>query len=575
MNATSITFINELRHNPSVVVKLADKSLGMTLVPSTWYEAVAAKHLNDERTYKRIRFHNEVIARYRLFFKTVDNILDQLKEIMQFDLSYKQFFNFLKQSTVTQRSTLLTTEQADAQTHWSSTISPIYFLPKIHKLSTAQYEQITSTAAPYTARILLMCQLLKARPIVACTNAITTPLSKIGADLLKKHVTKHDTILRDSLSLVRTLEQLHIPHSTSTVTLLTFDVESLYTNLNTTNSLERVKNYLNDNNEEYTALTMQILHTVLNNSFLTFNNEVYEQKTGTAMGTNLAPPYANLVVHTIERDAIAELKSVIVLYRRFLDDGFIITTKPETVQQALNTAFSNQGLTLTWNSSTQSVDYLDLVIFKGERYTANHYLDLRCHQKAFNRYLYIPYNSFHLPSSKISTLRTELIRYVRNCSNELDYLQLRRALYDRLRARKYHHAFLAPLFAETDSLYLQRSQLLQPRATNAHKDAIAKRNFIALPFDPTTQLMGANHIVRDCHSILTSDTLTTKYFARPPVTTYRKGTNLASHLIRARYTASTPTTSTIRQPQPPLMYSDVLVETSAVANPNNSVLSAD
>jgi len=71
---------------------------------------------------------------------------------------------------------------------------------------------------------------------------------------------------------------------------------------------------------------------VLENNYFEFKNILYKQLFGTAMGTKMAPPYANLFLGYLEetRILISTFKMYIKLYLRFLDDIFFIwngTTK--------------------------------------------------------------------------------------------------------------------------------------------------------------------------------------------------------------------------------------------------------
>ena len=69
-------------------------------------------------------------------------------------------------------------------------------------------------------------------------------------------------------------------------------------------------------------LLMDLLTFVMHHSYLSFKNTVYHQIDGTAMGTAVAPTYANIVVYMLERSVIEELGESIYIYRRFLDDIF-------------------------------------------------------------------------------------------------------------------------------------------------------------------------------------------------------------------------------------------------------------
>src|SRR5690242_16610241 len=70
--------------------------------------------------------------------------------------------------------------------------------------------------------------------------------------------------------------------------------------------------------------------------------------------------------------------------------------------------------------SDQSVNYLDLVVFKGPRFDKERKLDLKVYSKPENQYLYFPFTS-HFRANKAGFIVGELTRYVRNCTNENDF----------------------------------------------------------------------------------------------------------------------------------------------------------
>ena len=57
---------------------------------------------------------------------------------------------------------------------------------------------------------------------------------------------------------------------------------------------------------------------------LTFNSKHYLQKHGTAMGTRMAPSYADLFLGKFERDALLNFPHQPYLWLRFIDDIFMI-----------------------------------------------------------------------------------------------------------------------------------------------------------------------------------------------------------------------------------------------------------
>jgi len=219
--------------------------------------------------------------------------------------------------------------------------------------------------------------------------------------------------------------------------------------------LKLVKEFLieQSTSDAHITLIMDLLAFVMNNSYLSFHNQVYHQIDGTAMGTTCAPTYANIVVYMLERSVVKEFQHVnnsLHLYRRYLDDifAYIDARDAERFMKRMNEL--HPKLQFEFVSHSTEAAFLDLAIFKGERFHRDGRFDLRVHQKKMNLYLYIPYLSFHTPAAKKSFIQTELMRYIRNTSNQSDYNDLKWIFYQRLRDRGYPKEFLNRIF---DSIY--------------------------------------------------------------------------------------------------------------------------
>lgn len=72
------------------------------------------------------------------------------------------------------------------------------------------------------------------------------------------------------------------------------------------------------------------MNLVLKNNVFEFNEKFYLQTQGTAMGTKMAPAYANLFMGKLEERLRQIGNKHILLWRRFIDDIFIVWTGTET-----------------------------------------------------------------------------------------------------------------------------------------------------------------------------------------------------------------------------------------------------
>ena len=69
---------------------------------------------------------------------------------------------------------------------------------------------------------------------------------------------------------------------------------------------------------------IELLELVLTNNHFEFNGRYYHQLSGTAMGTKLAPSYANLFMTQFEEKYVYTYPLQPKLWKRFIDDIFMI-----------------------------------------------------------------------------------------------------------------------------------------------------------------------------------------------------------------------------------------------------------
>ena len=68
---------------------------------------------------------------------------------------------------------------------------------------------------------------------------------------------------------------------------------------------------------------------ILTMNNFTFNDQHFLQIHGTAMGTRMAPSYANLFMGKFEQQAIENATYKPFVWRRFIDDIFMVWTEGE------------------------------------------------------------------------------------------------------------------------------------------------------------------------------------------------------------------------------------------------------
>ena len=118
--------------------------------------------------------------------------------------------------------------------------------------------------------------------------------------------------------------------------LISFDVQSLFTNIPLTETIDIAVDVIHTNIENFpvnkTDLKKLFLFATAENHFL-FDSSYYDQIDGVAMGSSLAPVLANLFMSHHERTWLSNYNNLTPLfYRRYVDDIFCMF---HTEQEAL------------------------------------------------------------------------------------------------------------------------------------------------------------------------------------------------------------------------------------------------
>ena len=202
------------------------------------------------------------------------------------------------------------------------------------------------------------------RPIVSGSNSITENASLFVEHHIKEIATKHKSYLQDTPDFLRHIQFLNKETLPPNAILVTMDVSGLYTNIPQEDGVECVREALDErtNKKIPTGFLTRLLEIVLRYNIFEFNQELFQQLIGTAMGTRAAPPYANIFLARILDDKILKLAleiseseiSPIKLLKRFLDDIFMIfvgsTTTLHKLLNEINKIHPSIKLTMSHTS---------------------------------------------------------------------------------------------------------------------------------------------------------------------------------------------------------------------------------
>lgn len=381
----------ELQNNSDLIIKEADKGGAIVLMDKEYYEEKIAEMLADTETYKEIP-------------RSID----------------KDTMNKLK-GLIHKYAHQLTEKEKDFLTNFEHRSSQLYGLPKIHK--SAEIKQAIETQNQNYINILRPTD-LKFRPIVAGPCCPTHRLSNILDILLKPFLDKTKSYIRDDIDFLTKLPN----HMNDSELFTTFDISSLYSNISHDLGLEGIKYWLHKHPEMLhprfsDKFILDSLEIILQNNSFCFSTKNYLQIHGTAMGTKMAPTYANLTLAYLEEKLYDRLNSKYTdsfrqefesSWKRYLDDCFIIWDKSVDNVQALHSELNNlhTKLVFTMEQSETEITFLDIKLKKQEQKIitdiyhkttdTKQYLHFRsCHPRStkFN----IPYNL----ARRICTIVTE------------------------------------------------------------------------------------------------------------------------------------------------------------------------
>lgn len=417
--------VQNVLKNDKYIIKPADKNLGLTIMYKTWYIDECMRQLTDTSTYREISYDS--------YLASYDDIqsegLTLFAEFKQIHPHLLKCLNYNLKNT-------------------DSVILPeFYIIPKIHK------------------------EPLKGRPIVPSHSWITSIASKIVDYYLQPIINCNKEILTNSTSLILDLEKIN---TNKELIFITGDVTSLYTNIPTDKGIEVLGTIINtfySNNLNLAGEIRTLLRWVLKNNYFKFNNKYFHQINGTAMGTSCAPTYANLFMSFIE-SKLGMNKGII--YRRYIDDILCIFEKDCLTESVLFKYYFNtidENIQINWETSNESVAFLDLNIYK---YLC--YIRVETYSKSINKYLYIPFNSYHPFAQKLAFIKTELIRFLRTNSTQESFVKNKRLFYLRLKERGYNSLFLINQFEQVK--FKDRSKYLKVKSLNLEIYDKARNNEI-------------------------------------------------------------------------------------------------
>ena len=218
----------------------------------------------------------------------------------------------------------------------------LYGLPKVHKVS----------------------NLL--RPIISSICTFNYNLAKFLANLISP-VTSNEYSINNSASFVEELRSLNFDRP---IIMASFDVESLFTNVPLQETTNIIVDGMSDEKLEQAGLNKTVFSDMLkiatSDSIFTFQNQLFSQIDGVAMGSPLSCCYANVFLCYWEQIWLdnCPLEYKPLYYRRYVDDTFLVFRELSHVQRFLD-YLNSQHQNIRFTSEIESdskLPFLDVIV---------------------------------------------------------------------------------------------------------------------------------------------------------------------------------------------------------------------
>ncbi|XP_078584852.1 uncharacterized protein LOC144867010 [Branchiostoma floridae x Branchiostoma japonicum] len=461
----------ELKKMTNVIIKPADKGSAVVIMNREDYIQEALRQLNNKDHYKKVDHclseeHATKVRRTLLHLRE-EGILD--------DTTY----NYL------------------APPQHPRTPN-FYLLPKIHKEGNP------------------------GRPILSANDCATERISAFADFHLRPLVTRLPSYIRDTTDFLRRLNKLgKVPPN---ATLVTLDVSSLYTNIPTDEGIQACREALQKSPADVpTEAICQLLDNILNLNNFDFNEEHYIQIQGTAMGTRVAPSYANIFMGNFEERHVYKRTPRPWIWWRYIDDIFAVWTRSEEELKAfiqdLNEA--HRTIKFTVETSKTSINFLDVtvIISEGEITT-----DL--YTKPTDKHQYLLRNSSHPKHCKQGIPYGQFLRLRRICSSTPRFKEKAAEFRQHFQQRGYEEALLDD--AITRAQERPREDTLREKGPTPPQE----RTVLVTTYSP--HLPPLQTIIRKYWHLLQLSTRTKDIFKDSPLFAYRRNKNIKDLLVRAQ-----------------------------------------
>ena len=470
--------LSDLANDQSIVIKKADKGGAIVIQNRTDYIAEGERQLSDGKFYRAL--DQDPTLEHNVKIK---NQLDMMQKRGEITKKLRDFLYLENPRT-----------------------PELYLLPKIHK----------NTQPP------------PGRPIISANNSPTERISAFVDTFLRPIVAEGKSYIKDTSDFINKLSSIGTIQESSL--LVSLDVTSLYTNIPNKEGINATHQALLANrglvNNPSNLSLAELLSLVLTLNNFKFNETNYLQIGGTAMGTRLAPSFANIYMNHFEETHVYTYPFKPTAWFRYIDDIFMIwdygSSDLDTFIDYLNSC--NDNIKFSSEISETELNFLDVTVkVKNQRLTTDLYT------KPTDRNTYLPYNSAHPKHCVKGLPYGQFLRIRRICSENEDYIQHATKKAAQLIQRGYPKERLVE--SSIKAYNQDRDSLLKPKT---NKDTTEKKEEIFLTTTYNRTFPGLRNQVESTWELLGRSSTTRHIGEKTLRVGYRRPKNLRDYLVKAK-----------------------------------------
>ncbi|XP_078520512.1 uncharacterized protein LOC144785528 [Lissotriton helveticus] len=385
--------IQVLKTQQEAVIRQADKGGAVVLWSKDLYRTEGRNHVYNQEWYRRIT-HDPTIQ----IQNEVGRLVNAAKEAGI--LGPKESEYLVKQHPRTPH---------------------LYFLPKVHKDP----------------------KIPPGRPIVSGCDSVFEPISKFVDVFLKPLVVQVPSYLRDTMDFINKVEGLAFDPSCQL--LASMDVSSLYTQIPQQDGLDVMELYLDRRPRPHrvpTELIISFATVALKKNFFTFEDEMFLQIKGSAMGCPFAPEMAILYMGQYEEKYVLNNNpygGCIGQWLRYIDDVWCVWNGTSTQLEEFHVWLNDRSPDIKFSLSyhERSLPFLDVEIS-----VKDNVLSCSLFQKKTDKNNALHYKSYHPRSLRDNLPYGQYLRVRRNCSTIQQFELHGQGLTSKLKERGYPHKLL-------------------------------------------------------------------------------------------------------------------------------------